>query len=247
MAGVPMFALSEQRSGLADPVVQVLRRGEPSGMHEINETMALYTLPRETPRDTGGGVGDPSRGQSRTGEVQALTTTQVNLRLSLRRSARRMLAKRGVPAAIFIAVVGGVVWFAIPAPPHHRMVGESPRTAGPAPARPALAPEPVQAVGQPPAPSPLPATAAHDADDTPVVEVVSNLQPAPPTVVPQMASSKQNSARSAKTAPARASVSPTPDVRPSKPAASATHTGTDTVTRTQSTAPRAGALSPEDF
>jgi hypothetical protein len=143
MAGVPMFTMSEQRSGVADPVVQVLRRGEPSGLHEINETRALFTLPREISRANGRDPGDPAPGYGHTGDVQALTTTQVNLRASLRRSTHRFLANRWVPGALFAAVVLAVVWFAIPSPPHHRPGSESPSAsqgARPAPAPPAPVP-----------------------------------------------------------------------------------------------------------
>jgi hypothetical protein len=66
----------------------------------------------------------------------------------------------------------------------------------------------------------------------------------------QKVNSKPNavhSMASTKTAPARASVAQTTDHRAPKPAASATHTSTHTGTRTQSSAPRAGALTPDDF
>jgi len=256
MAGVPMFTMSEQRSGLADPVVQVLRRGEASGLHEINETMALFTLPRDNPQDTRGGLGNSSRGQGRTGEVQALTTTQVNLRPSFRRSGRHLLAKRGVQAAIFVAVfvaiLGGVFWLAALSAPHQLTGGESPRGERPAPVvrAPAPVPEPVQAAGQPFATSPTPAAAAHDADNTPAVEVAPDPQQAPPAMIPPKANSRLTPTRSMASASAdaaRASAAQAGERRPSKPAASVTHTGTHTATRTQSNAPRAGALSPDDF
>lgn len=257
MAGVPLFTLSEQRSGLADPVVQVLRRGEASGLHEINETMALFTLPRETQQDAGGGLGNSLRGQGSTGEVQALTTTQVNFRPSLHQSARHLLARRGAPAAIFVAVfaavLGGLFWLAAPSTPHQLSGGEAPRVARPAPAAPAVptpapapAPEPVQAAGLPAATSPTPAAAAYDADNTHAVGVAPDPQQAPPIVIPQKANPRQNPTRSMAAAsadPARASTGQSGDRRPSKPSLSGTHTGT----RTQSNPPRAGALSPDDF
>jgi serine/threonine protein kinase len=235
MAGVPMFTMSEQRSGVADSVVQVLRRGEPSGLHEINETRALFTLPRETPRDTGGDLFAPARGPSRADEVRPPPTTQVDLRPSLRRSTRRFLAKRGVPAAIIVTLVGGLFVFAVHSPPHHRSGGESPPTVRPpapmVPASasiPAPAPEPVHAVLLPPSPSP---TAAHDADGAHVVEVAPALQQPPPAPKAKARAS------------ARASAALTEEHQPSRSAASGTHTGT----RTQSTVPRAGALTPDDF
>jgi len=48
MAGVPLFSLPEQRSGVADPVVQVARGGEPSGPQEKRDTQELFPVPRET-------------------------------------------------------------------------------------------------------------------------------------------------------------------------------------------------------
>jgi serine/threonine-protein kinase len=245
MAGVPMFTLSEQRSGLADPVVQVIRRGEASGLHELNETMSLFTLPRGPVQESIAEIGSSSQGQPRTSEVRALTTTQVNFKPSFRLSARRLLAKRGVPAAIVVAALGCVVWIATPFSPHWRTGGESPRTAPSAPVAPAPvtapvapvpvpAPEPVHAVGQAVAPSPTPAVVARDADAMPSVEVAPYPQLTSPMMVPQKAKSR---------ASAHASAALTEEPRPSKPGLSGTSTGT----RTQSTAPRAGVLTPDDF
>jgi serine/threonine-protein kinase len=252
MAGVPMFTMSEQRSeqrsGVADSVVQVPRRSEPSGLHEINETKALFTLPRQTSRDTGGSLGDPSPGHGHVDEVQALTTTQVNLRPSFRRSTRRFWAKRWVPGALFAAVVMAVVWFAVPSPPHHRSGTESPpasRSARPAPVAPAPAP-----VVETPAPIPTPAAVGQEAGQNHEGEVAPAPQPALPTPAIQMVNSKQNSIHSMaslKTAPARASAAQAAEHRASKPAVSVSHTSTHTGTRTQSSAPRAGALTPDDF
>jgi hypothetical protein len=236
MAGVPMFTMSEQRSGLADPVVQVIRRGEASGLHEINETMSLFTLPRGTVQDSVAENRDSSPGQPRTSEGRALVTTQVNFRPAFRRSARRLLAKRGVPAAIVVAALGCVVWIATSLSPHQRTDGESLRAAplAPAPVPPVPTPEPVRAVGQAGAPSPTPAMAAHDAEDMHPVEVPPYPQQTSLTMVPQKAKSR---------ASARASAALTEKPRPSKSAPSGTNTGT----RTQATAPRAGALTPDDF
>ena len=52
MAGVPLFSLSEPRSGVADPAVQVMHRSEPSAPGDAADTKELFAVPRETP---GGG------------------------------------------------------------------------------------------------------------------------------------------------------------------------------------------------
>jgi len=258
MAGVPIYAMSEQKSGgLADPVVQVFHRNEASGLSEINETRALFTLSRDGKHDTGSGVRDPSREHFAFGEAQALTTTQVNLRPSLARSIRGLFSGRGITAVLFVAVVVLVIWIAFPKPVQNHSTDAPPQSSRPAQS--ALAPSksgPVQVqVGQAPAPSPLPALAGQDADDTPIIDASPEAQPGqqepgPGKPTAKSAHSVASASASARPGSARSSATQ-PTVRggrsPSSGTNTWTQTGTHTGSRTSSSAPRAGALSPEDF
>jgi serine/threonine-protein kinase len=272
MAGVPLFALGEQKSGVADSVVQVLHRNESSGLHEINETMALFSLPREI----GGGEGDLSRRPEapvRADEVASLRTTQVNLRPSLRGGARGLLGKRGLAAAMFVGIVFLVGWFAFPSPSQYRgrdLAPPPPAQVVPVPAQvPPTAPAqaapltpftpvaaPVQAA-EAPVPLPTPAVAGQVVDQDRQAKddskddshVVAPIRPRPEM---QKVNPKDRRIRPA--APARMISAHEPaaqpaDHRATKPAAvvpPTVPTGT-TSTRTQSAAPRAGALTPDDF
>ncbi len=247
MAGVPLFAHAEQPSGVADSVVQVLHRGEPSGMHEINETKALYTLPRE-PK-----VADRNSSpwfvmQGNTGESPALTTTQVNIRPSLRRSAVRAMS-----VATFVAVVVIVAWLAFPSPSQYRGEQAPPRAVRPAPTV-AVPSRPTEAKS----PTPLPVVAGEDAGGAESVEVVPSDRLAAPEPTPSEIA-KWNSIRQAVPvhAGARRALSvQQAERRATKAAMSSTPTVTATATRTLSraatgtggsSAPRAGALTPADF
>ena len=135
VVGVPMFALAEPKSGVADPVVQVFYRTEPSGLHESTETRSLFTLPREPfPRakvvtDAEVSEGETVRrfvGTGRTGEVPPATpTTQVNLKPSVGRDIRRLFASRALTVALFVAVLGFVGWIAFPVSQNGRAERES--------------------------------------------------------------------------------------------------------------------------
>jgi serine/threonine-protein kinase len=257
MAGVPMFALSDQKSGPGDSVVQVLRRGEPSGLHEITETRAMFTLPRGiVPRETEGGEADPSRRfqvQGHTGEVPGLSTTQVNFRISLGQSARRLFSKRGMSVVLFFGIMAVVVWIAVPGPPQNHRGNDSPppvqavrpsppvQAASPAPILPEAAP--VQAATTK-APIPAPAIVDPEADDTHAVEPT---EPTPNLPKEQPKQHRPRPAASAKTALVPEPFVQVTDQRVSESAASGTTTVTHTGTRTQSSTPRAGALTPDDF
>jgi len=253
MAGVPMFAQSEQTSGVADPVVQVLHRNESSGTHELHETRALFTLARDPILRSG--ESEPSRRfvlDGYTGEGPALTTTQVNLRSSLGRSVWGFLAK-GMAVAMFVAVVGGVIWIAFPSPSQHR-AGEEPshreRSAPPTPVVPIPVAEPVQAA---PAPAPIPTPAillGRNADAPPVIGVAPHPEPVRPLPAPPKTSSKQRPTRpagSARPASAHASAAEPLDRQVSGVTISDAPTGTHTSTRTQTSPSRAGSLTPDDF
>ena len=257
MAGVPLFASNEQMSGVADPVVQVPHRNELSGSHEINETMALFTLAREPPRENGVGEGNSSQRlvlDGYAGDGPALTTTQVNLRSSLVRGAGRFLAKPGMAVVMFVALVGVVVWISFPA--QHRGGADTShrdRSARPAPVVPlpvAETPKAAPAPGAVPRPAIVPTVSGQNADVLPVAEVVPNPQPTPPTPIAPRASSKPRPTRpvgAARPASARASAAEPVDRQVSKATSSNAYTGTRTGTHTQTSSPRAGALSPDDF
>jgi serine/threonine protein kinase len=252
MAGVPLFAHAEQPSGVADSVVQVLHRGEPSGMHEINETKALYTLPRQ-PEGADGNSFQRFAMQGHTGESPALTTTQVNIRPSLSRSV-----VRGMTALMFVAVVVIVGWLAFPSPSHNRGEDEPPRSSR------ALPPAPVAAVpiraAEAKSPTPSPVVAGQDGGGAETVEVTPSARLAVPEPTAPRELPKRNSIRQA--VPVRASSRRALSVqaldrRATKAAVSdaptatvtstATHTASRTATSPGSSAPRAGALTPADF
>jgi serine/threonine-protein kinase len=265
MAGVPLFSLGDQKSGPADSVVQALRRGEASGLHEINETRAMFTLPRDiAPRKTEGSEGDPPQRlgvQGHTGEMFTQPTTEVNLRPFIRGGARRLLAKRGITAALFAGVVVVVGWLAFPTPSQYRAGNDSPppvqavrpalpvQAVSPAPPLPAAAlteaAAPVQAAPSP-TPTSAPAIAVQDAGGNAPTGSAPEVQTAPP---------KQHRIRTVASAKPPQVREREPEVQPadhraSTPTASdtsASQTGTHTATRTQSSSPRAGALTPDDF
>jgi serine/threonine protein kinase len=256
MAGVPLFALGERPSGVVDSVVQVLHRSEPSGMHEIAETMALFTLPREiSPRETRGGEVDSRRRpsvqvhQGKLDEVPAPPTTQVNIRSSLGRGVLSIFSWRSMLAALFAGIVVVVAWLTFPRASQNHHVNESPPPVQPAPpvTAPPL-PAPVQ-LAPLPLPLPVPAAVVQEADRTQGVE------PFQPTLELKKANPKQIRVRSvgpARSAPARQPAGPATDRQVSQPTATETVPDTAPGTRTQSSSPkasspRAGALSPDDF
>ncbi|HEX7505489.1 MAG TPA: serine/threonine-protein kinase [Polyangia bacterium] len=257
MAGVPMFALSEQKSGVEDLVMQVVHRNESSGMHDIHETRILFTLPRESLPKTR--EDDPSRRfmlDGYSGEEPALTTTQVNLRSSLGRSAGRFLTKRWVLVA-FVAPVFAIVlvvgWLAFPSLTQYLGGNEALplRSPRPEPAVPVTVAAPVQAAPAPasmPTPAVAPVMIGQDAEVQPVAEVAPQPEPTRPWPVVPKANAKHNPTRtvaSARTAQARAAAERPAEGRVSNPTASGTYTGT--ATGTQRSSPRAGVLTPDDF
>jgi serine/threonine protein kinase len=259
MAGVPMFALSEQKSGVADPVVQVLHRNESSGAHDVRETKVLFTLPREPLPETR--EGDPSRRlmlDSYSGEGTALTTTQVKRRSSVGRSARGILAKRGVAVAMFVALVVAflvvVVLIATPSLTQY-LGGNEPlqpvRSPRPAPVIPVAVGAPVQSAPTPASistPAAAPVMVGQDASVRPFAAVMPQPKPTRPVPAAPKANAKKNLPRvvaSTRAAPSRAAVELPADGRVSTPTASGNHTGTPT--GTLSPAPRAGVLTPDDF
>jgi serine/threonine-protein kinase len=124
MTGVPLFSLSEPRSGVADAVVQVAHRNEPSGPSELTDTKELYAQPRET--ESG------ERPLSRrvvlipgTEEVPS-SARQASLSPFSRRESRRLLVKRVANVAMFAGVLLLVAWLAFPNLPQWQAIDESP-------------------------------------------------------------------------------------------------------------------------
>jgi serine/threonine protein kinase len=106
LAGVPLCPLGESNSGVADSIVQVMRRAESSGLRKINETQALYTLARVT--EVSDGEASRRVAFNRTGEAPAADLTPVIQLLG------RFPAKRFVVGALFAAFMLLVLWLAFP-------------------------------------------------------------------------------------------------------------------------------------
>jgi serine/threonine-protein kinase len=112
MAGVPLFSLSEPRSGVADPVVQVMHRSEPSGPRDPADTKELFTVPRE--------AADGDRTASRRiVPVAADGTTPAvpnpaNFGAALAQKPPPLWARRAASFAIFGGVLLLVAWLAFP-------------------------------------------------------------------------------------------------------------------------------------
>ena len=250
LAGVPLFSLRESPSGVADSIVQAPHRTEPSGLHEINETMSLYTLPRM--RETSDG--ESSRravALNRIGESAVPHTARVNLIAS----GRRFLARRGVVGGMFGGVLMLVLWLAIPNPTGSHGLRKAPEASAAASHEvvahvPAVAPlkasEPVPATPAPAIPGGLAAGVAAGGGTgelVPVPTVTQTISPPPtppstPNPTRKYASvGTPDSARSVR--PARAQ----PDERRNHRSSSVT----PSISAAQSSAPRAGRLSPDDF
>ncbi len=239
LAGVPLFSLREPLSGVADSIVQVPSKTEPSAPHEANETMALYTLPRLAEiRD-----GETSRrvvALNRTGESAVPRTARVTLIAS----SRRFLARRGIISAIFAAVLILILWLAIPHPAGlHRSAK--------APAPSATASQAV--VARVPVVAPLKAN--ETVPETPAVAI-----PGGPGAAPSDGPGKQTvsptppsaSATSAMGKPVSAGPSDRNRARPLRAARPQAdehrgHGSSPPSSAEPSPAPRAGRLSPDDF
>jgi serine/threonine-protein kinase len=247
LAGVPLFTMRESSSGVADSVVQVIRRAEPSGLHEINETRALYTLPRAS-EDVEAVLSRKSVAaeDSTPDDSSAVSTNTmlVSLGSSVGRDVRHFLAKRTVIIALFVAVLALVIWIAVPRPTSFRA---SPKESTPnvsARANAIVQPLPAKATESVVVPAPLaaPGEVAGRAD----VEAKGEANPAPPLAsdLPPQRAPQAPAKVSAAHAPraqaeehrARKSVTSPSALPSSSPPASA-----------QYAAPRAGKLTPDDF
>jgi hypothetical protein len=246
MMGVPLFTSSEPLSGVADPIVQVMYRSEGSGEREIKETKALFTLSREEREEEAAKRAEQvERSEEtpyqtmivhRTGEVPPPTTTQVNLRPSIGRDVRRLFRHRAITGAVFMAVIGLVVWLALPMPSSRRtsVVKSDPP---PAATMPSTTPVPVKIEMLEPTPPPELEQKAEPeeepvASDAPVTDSKWSKGKA------TRASAKNKLAHvTAKPSPSQEASTWEPHknkpISPTKPS--------------KSTVPRAGSLSPDDF
>ncbi len=252
MAGVPLFALSEQKSGsMVDSVVPL--RSEGSGLHESSHTRALFTLPRDI-TDSQPVAPAPRR----VADVAGPTTAEIDYDLSLGKRLKRLFLKRGVAPATFVGVVLLVGYFAFP---RARRPSAEPLPAPVAPSVPAVAapaapaPEPALAAPAVPAsavPAPGAAAAAAEAEPKPTeaaAQAAPSVEDGAGRTVPQEASSTEEAlVRGAKTArsarhPVTHTVGPElqhPSSRPAAPPSPAPRPPSGP-------APRAGSLSPDDF
>lgn len=125
LAGVPLFALRDPDSGVADSIVRMVHRTEPSGSNEINETRALYTLPRMAEIADG----DSSRrvvALNRIAEASARHTARIGFIQLVSRGVRRLVGKRVVAGGVFVVVLILVLWLAIPKPGALRSSAKAP-------------------------------------------------------------------------------------------------------------------------
>jgi serine/threonine protein kinase len=240
LAGVPLFTMRESSSGVADSVVQIIRRAEPSGLHESNETRALYTLPRVT--EDAEAV---SSRRSATSDDSAVSTNTmlVSLGSSVSRDVRRFLAKRTVIAAMFVTVLALVVWIAVPRPNGSRALPKEGPSNGSA-----------RANAQPAAPATKTAEAA--VTPAPLVgprEVAGDStaedkgSPTPAALTAAAKSTTSNAGASAKVPGPHGARAQTEEHRTRKAAASTSPSSSSPPPSPPNAAPRAGKLSPEDF
>jgi serine/threonine protein kinase len=251
MAGVPLFALSEQKSGsMVDSVVPF--RGEGSGLNEISHTQALFTLPRE-----GSDAHPTPLARNRPVEGPGPATAEMASDLSLGGRLKKVFLRRGVAPVTFVGVVLIVGYFAFPrahrapaepapAPVESRAAAVAPPTVPapePLPAVPAVTAPAATAVAAEPEPEPKPSEPAPIAAP---VAVVGESAPSPaPGSAEEVASRPTKSSRAVRHAGTRtvaaeaqhASGRPAPVTTPS-PSPRAPAGGP---------APRAGTLSSDDF
>jgi serine/threonine protein kinase len=181
MAGVPIMALSEPKSGsITETVVRSVHRAESSGLHPITETRALYTLstsgsrpsspeqivpPPESPQysedqsvagapvDDDDGVVAPIAEDVRHGTARVSADARTSTtEVSLHQVGSGRLGKRLATAFLLLAGVALAVWVVMPMGPSRRSRVES----LPSPDFPAAIPSPESAVQPAPPPSPSP-------------------------------------------------------------------------------------------
>jgi serine/threonine protein kinase len=112
MAGVPLFSLAEPRSGVADSVVQIMHRNEPSGPREPADTKELYTLGREP--DGGAAAASRKVVLVRPARETPPVGTQAGSRPASGIEFRRWLVRRAASFAMFAGVLLLVAWLSFP-------------------------------------------------------------------------------------------------------------------------------------
>ena len=119
MVGVPLFDSGSGPKGLADSVVQVVRRSEPSGEHDEGVTKALYGLSRTgLPKDDR--QAQPLAPLPPTSEKRSVGSGNVDSDPLVLSVQRRQVVRRQLAIATLVGAVAAVVaWFVIPDRPHH--------------------------------------------------------------------------------------------------------------------------------
>ncbi len=108
LAGVPLYPLSESKSGVADSVVQVVRRAEASRRErKQGDQSALHSVVRDRGRRRRAVA---RVAFNRTGDAQPTDTAAA----APADKVRRFLAKRFVVGSIFVAIMLLVLWLAFP-------------------------------------------------------------------------------------------------------------------------------------
>jgi serine/threonine protein kinase len=133
MVGVPLLASGSGPSGLADPIVQVARRPEPSGGYESSVTKALFVLPRSgTAKDEEESSRPPALPEN-TSDPRSLSRDDVELAPPARDMQMRVRVRRLLAIASFVGVTAaGLGWVLIPDRARHRPTDHRPEaTAGP--------------------------------------------------------------------------------------------------------------------
>jgi serine/threonine-protein kinase len=250
MAGVPLFALNEQKSGsVVDSVVPM--RGEGSGLHESNRTRALFNLSRE------GSNSHPVPVARHTSDLVGPTTAEIDFDMSLGKRLRKVFLKRGVAPATFVGIVLVVGYFAFPRarrPPAEPVPAQAASRAAAS-----AVPAPVPAPAPAPAPSAIPGPGATAAEPEPEPELKpSEVPPAAPSVVDivrhtaheEPSSTEETPTRPTKSAAraARHQVVRTEGAEAQHPSGRpATPSFPSPRTPPSGPAPRAGSLSSDDF
>jgi len=235
MVGVPLL---ERASGVADPVVQMVRQGEGSGMHRLQQTRALFALPMDADGESSRRFVTLNRSLTDTA-----TTGKAPFAQRIGSKGRTMLASVGA----FLGALLLVGWLAMPRhdpPPTPALQIHTAPVGGPVPLAPAANPAPTIPEGPPtPARVETPPEAPLQARTQ-----VSVTEPEPDRLVPAAAKrSGRPAAVKGRTRPkvgveealsipllAPPALAPPPE--PPAPAASRAAVGS-----------RAGTLSPDDF
>jgi serine/threonine protein kinase len=125
MAGVPLFALSEPRSGVADPVVQVRQSTEPAASqdHDATDTKELFPLAK---------AGE-TRDRSASRKIVPITDSSRAVAgsrptdLEPDAPAARPLVRLLTQLALFGGILLVIAWLAFPSVPSQEEISEPPR------------------------------------------------------------------------------------------------------------------------